>query len=58
MVMASLQSGAKPYDQAAYGAAWMQEIGLPWSNQTSPTFPTKAVGDTVDIAAKLFSKYC
>lgn len=36
--------------------AWMEKIGLPFSNDTTP-FPTEPVGDTVAIASKLFEKY-
>ena len=36
--------------------SWMEEIGLPFSNDTKP-FPTEPVGDTVEIAARLFQKY-
>ena len=38
------------------GTDWLQQIGLPWSNDTT-AFPTKPVGDTVEIASALFDKY-
>ena len=56
MVLASLQPGAKPFAQGDYAAAWMAQIGLPWSNATD-AMPVQPVGDTVAVASKLYAKY-
>ena len=36
MTLASLEAGARPFNQSDYDTAWMAQIGLPWSNMTSP----------------------
>ena len=57
MAIASISPGGKAWNQSEFQAAWLDQIGLPWSNATTPTFPIVGVGDTVEIAAALFEKY-
>eukprot|EP01051_Picozoa_sp_SAG22_P010024 SAG22_NODE_877_length_6715_cov_28.285369_5_plen_99_part_00 len=54
-VLASLEAGT-PYSQPAFASQWMAEIGLPWSNSTAAV-PMEPVGDTVEIATRLYEKY-
>ena len=49
-------SDGKEFDSKAYEAA-MLSFGQNWSNKTRPIFPTSAVGDTIDIASHLYSKW-
>ena len=46
----------KEFDPEAYEAT-MLSFGQNWSNKTEPIFPTSPVGDTVDIATHLYSKW-
>ena len=56
MLAASFGAGPK-FNQAAFNSKVMETIGKPWSNDTSPTFPTTAQGDTVVLSHSLFAKY-
>lgn len=56
MLAASFGAGPK-FDQAAFNSKVMETIGKPWSNATSPAFPTTAQGDTVVLSRLLFAKY-
>ena len=57
MLHSSYTAGKKSFNQTYYDNVVFNTIEEPWQTNFTQTFPTSAIGDSIEIACDLYKKY-